>query len=1071
MYSWKSGIPLAEIITQLHSTEEDVDYLSNIDLMLSDWIESVSKGNLSLFKEWLSDLGVSKKILFHITLNDNLTLTEYPDWWDFIEQSVENFASNSQSFSYDIKFLPKDVRNLFIPIEPMLCLSFKLLTEKITEQLSTFYSVSNLIDEGGETFYKIAFESLVVPLSKLIIKAFVLELNIERMSGNLTGSTPEEKYENFLYSFREQNKLYNFFNEYPVIARQIHVYLTQWIEFITILMNRLLADWAEICTYFGLETSENVISRIESRGDRHRNGSTNTIIYFSSGQKLVYKPRSCEQDIAFQLLQKKVNLDLDFTFFKLFKILPKEGYTWFKYIEHSPCRNEEMLNKFYTSLGAHLALFHILNAADMHSHNIIAHNEYPIFVDLECLCQPKRNINGLRSSRFPSLTETVLSTGLLPKFTGRAIPQIDLSGIGNSREQVVPFKVGGWENISSDTMRFIRKEILVAKGKNLPFSPEDNSHPWQFKDAVISGFEQVYQYFLSKKDEWIQTDFFGIFDSKKVRFLTRATQTYHSVLEESFHPDVLRKALDRDKLFYRLWRSVLTDSSYAQLVKAEVQDLWANDIPIFESFTNSRDLWDSRGKNYVDYFSESGMEVVQRKIRNLGEKDLALQIWIINATFGIALNDLNKSQQLAHQISTSRGLVQENKTKLSSLQTLLETSISIGDKLIELSIDNKDGESTWLNVEFTTGEHSNWAIAEASLRLYDGLPGIIFFLAYLANFTNEERYYDSVLRGLRTIKNRLSDEKQGLNVGFFSGYGGIIYLLCHLSSIFKNDEYLAWAEKLSIEAMNQLERDEVYDIMGGSAGLLASLITLYEVGDVESSLQFATKCADYLINNKLTLDNGVVAWRSPTNTYPLGGFSHGVSGIAWALLKLYKLTSVPRYRNTAIEALEYERFLFSEAEHNWKDLRGISELPRDTSKDKFMIAWCHGAAGIGLSRISIRNFINDNKFESEVDYALQTTMEKGLGMAHCLCHGDLGNLDFILEYGKAYDNESLITLVREHALKLVSTVKINEWTSNPLNDIPELGLMTELAGIGYELLRIYDFINIPSVLILQPPIH
>jgi lantibiotic modifying enzyme len=86
------------------------------------------------------------------------------------------------------------------------------------------------------------------------------------------------------------------------------------------------------------------------------------------------------------------------------------------------------------------------------------------------------------------------------------------------------------------------------------------------------------------------------------------------------------------------------------------------------------------------------------------------------------------------------------------------------------------------------------------------------------------------------------------------------------------------------------------------------------------------------------------AW--PTlNGRLLTGFSHGAAGIAYALTRLYEITCKDTLLGAAQEAVEYERSVFMADFDNWPDLCYSEPMEVDTS------AWCHGATGIGLSRL------------------------------------------------------------------------------------------------------------------------
>jgi lantibiotic modifying enzyme len=135
-----------------------------------------------------------------------------------------------------------------------------------------------------------------------------------------------------------------------------------------------------------------------------------------------------------------------------------------------------------------------------------------------------------------------------------------------------------------------------------------------------------------------------------------------------------------------------------------------------------------------------------------------------------------------------------------------------------------------------------------------------------------------------------------------------------------------------------------------------------------------------------------------------------------------------------------------------------------------MTAWCHGAPGIGLARLSLLPELgNDPGVLAEIEAALKNTIEQGSTFNHSLCHGDLGNLDFILEASRVLADSTLAAKVKELSAAVLADIEQHGWIcSNPLN-VETPGLLIGLAGIGYGLLRLADPDRVPSVLVLEAP--
>ena len=215
-----------------------------------------------------------------------------------------------------------------------------------------------------------------------------------------------------------------------------------------------------------------------------------------------------------------------------------------------------------------------------------------------------------------------------------------------------------------------------------------------------------------------------------------------------------------------------------------------------------------------------------------------------------------------------------------------------------------------------------------------------------------------------------------------------------------------------------------------------------------------------------------IAWDSRIPALnPLTGFSHGNAGIAWALGELADLTGEARFLTAERAAVAYERSLFSAEAKNWPDLRDRNALglTGDTDQANSMCAWCHGAAGIGLARILSLGRLDESATRVEIEAALETTLAQGFGDNHSLCHGDLGNLETLLQAGERLADPRWSAEAGRMAAATLASIRRNGWICGVPSGVETPGLMTGLAGIGYGLLRLAEPKRTPSVLAIEPP--
>jgi lantibiotic modifying enzyme len=270
-----------------------------------------------------------------------------------------------------------------------------------------------------------------------------------------------------------------------------------------------------------------------------------------------------------------------------------------------------------------------------------------------------------------------------------------------------------------------------------------------------------------------------------------------------------------------------------------------------------------------------------------------------------------------------------------------------------------------------------------------------------------------------------------------------------------------------------IDGDETLDIIGGVAGCLGGLLTLYRLAPSDQTLALAIRCGERLIERAQSMPMGV-GWRAHiAPAEPLTGFAYGAAGMAWALLQLVACTGVKRFRQTALEAIASERSLLAVDPGKWSNARGCQSNTGTEShaQSRCMTSWCQGAPGIGLSRLHSLEHLHDAAVRAEINMALQTTLAQGFGHNHCLCHGELGNLELLLQASLTFDEPRWKAAVQRLSASIAASIDHHGWLCGIPLGVQSPGLLTGLAGIGYELLRLAAPRRIPSVLVLEAPIR
>lgn len=359
----------------------------------------------------------------------------------------------------------------------------------------------------------------------------------------------------------------------------------------------------------------------------------------------------------------------------------------------------------------------------------------------------------------------------------------------------------------------------------------------------------------------------------------------------------------------------------------------------------------------------------------------------------------------------------------------------------------------------------------AGACLYEGTAGIAIFLAQLFSFSRDAIHKNTLEGVLNQVLGQLRSRDASFDIGCYTGLAGIAYTLIEAGEILEHDGLVTRGID-ELAGLRQIKpAPEIVDVMSGSAGVIPILIDVAARFGRPELLETAVRHGEHLVAGAVQSDDG---WSWATNARSirhLTGQSHGVAGIAWSLLELHAATGDARFQSAAREALRYERGHYSAERRNWPDFRLFVE-PESAPDPPFAKAWCHGAPGIGISRLRVGELLPDDAVvDSEIEAAIDTTLASlNEPNNFSLCHGHAGNAELML-LGFERSNRPKLRLAAE----LVGDLGIDCFSDT---DIPwpcgvdraweSPSLMLGLAGIGYFYLRLHDPKRVPAVVITIP---
>ena len=878
--------------------------------------------------------------------------------------------------------------------------------------------------------------ALATRLVALALRTLVLELHSARLRGELKGQTPEQRYQDFVARLARPRARKDLLEQYPVLARDLAIASRQWVTFASEFLGRLSRDRTAIRAAFNLDDLGPAVEIVPECGDRHRNGRSASRVRFANGVTLMYKPRALAVDAAFGRVIGWLNDHGAEPSLASLHVLDRGTHGWMAFVEPEQCSDLEEPRRYYRRLGALACVCTTFRLVDIHFENVIARRDHPLILDFEAAMQPVRQPIGPQNARRAAerlLTTTVLACGLFPASREQA-ERGYVSGVESLADSTLPDTALRIENAGSDNMRFSREQRPLPASANVPRLNGVPARAADFVDDITDGFASMYRLIAKHRSELMAPNGpLSWFQGLEIRVVMRHTRTYQLLLTELLHPAYLADTLERGRALESLFEGVLGDTRLRPVVEAEIAALERGDVPFFTSCPEGRQLA-GEGRVIPAFFDECGTTAAERQLTEMSDANLATELWLIRSS--MATLHRGPTGKREHEIMRPREVTID----------FLEQAAAIGNRLVATAIRGA-GDLTWLGVQADVS--GRWAIRPLSHDLYDGLPGVVLFLASLGRLTEEKRFTAYARGALAALESAIvSGELAAARNGAYTGLGGLIFLYLHLSSLWNDRRLQNTAEKLIEQVAATIERDDMCDVMSGSAGCILVLSSFYRTHPSPYITAAITRLAEHLLAHAVQTPTGL-AWHNKHHR-ALSGLSHGAAGCAWALAEAAAITDHERFLRGALDGQRFEQSLYSPEMGGWRDAVSWTERAP-------IVAWCNGAPGIALTRARIRELFPHGAISDYENAALQATAAAVDDDSDCLCHGAMGRIDVLLQ-----------TTKHLHAIPRMLPAP-GAWRCGTPLGVESPGLMTGLAGIGYQYLRLHDPKRVPSVLAVEPP--
>jgi len=367
----------------------------------------------------------------------------------------------------------------------------------------------------------------------------------------------------------------------------------------------------------------------------------------------------------------------------------------------------------------------------------------------------------------------------------------------------------------------------------------------------------------------------------------------------------------------------------------------------------------------------------------------------------------------------------------------------------------------------------NWSVVYKAQtpQLYDGTAGIALFLARAYHYTGERRFAETAVGAINHSIAAQADLPEEVRSSVYSGGLGIAWAAIEVGKAIGEERIVARGRRDAVKLGCVAERPVWLDVIGGSAGSIQALLDL-------NLVDLARQHGELLMRTAVKSASGWSWDTMPGQTKQnVCGYGHGAGGIGCALLELSAVTGEKRFRQAAHEAFRYERSHFNPEQHNWPDLRDMTGFMQQPQQPVYAMGWCHGAPGIGLSRLRAMQLLpGDAAIGAELEEALNTTVNAcrqwipaAPGSGLCLCHGLGGNADLLIAASDALGRPDLRRVAEDAAHMAIQQIVPNDmpWPCGVNGGGESPNLMLGMAGIGHFFLRLHDSAGVPSVMLLN----
>lgn len=946
----------------------------------------------------------------------------YAEWEAFFDDA---FASAKVEERYS---LPGDGREFANVAWPLIELSAKPVAQKITQ----LWQLGIIHPENIGSIYTAMVEPLWENVFSKVSRLIVLEFTAAQSTGLLDARNGSDNYAMFAECLQDPEFSEALLKRSPQLCELTTTVCQNWQAASLEFLEHLNADWDTLKHHFSCAPDDKITSIRSSLGDTHRHGRSVKIVEFNSGRKLVYKPRNLAVEVQYGRFISWFNTVAGDKMIHYVDALNMESRGWCEHIDHLPVSDADDLSDYFHRLGALMAVARVLGLTDLHSENLIAQGVWPIIIDLETLFHPLAGDLRPDDTQPPASTslrrthdKSVAATGLLPIRKAASHEHndaINLAGMSDTAGQKTPFAVPMWHDAGSEEMRLVEGRQTLAGDANVPLLDGQRISPERYLEQVLGGLRKAYAILEENQETLLSaTGPLADFGDNPIRVVIRATQTYLFLLADGSHPDLLESQEKKQTWFSNGLKEANQSQILNTLRQSEIEALWRNDVPYFETTVNSRNVMTCDGRLVENLLPQTGLAIARQIIAELGPEDLNRQCWLTE----IALTKADHPK--AHPLPTANCQPFSKQPQNGIRETALAVAHRAARDICEHAIVS-DGHANWMTVQ--EGSGGTLTTQLAGLDLYSGLPGIALFLSRTGHALDDPHIQRVAKAATCELLSALSLQKNTeMTVGGFSGTGGLFFALHVLAKEHPELECIEASRRILSNITTVGLSAASLELVDGLAGLLLGTQHIQSSGPLQRSI-----CYEAINRLEQAIEND-----EPIHQlFAAKGMAHGVEGLQFALTK-------------SSQSDDHElKVLCAKGLGLLKELVPAAPEPEPGNIQKVPIAWCNGLTGNLLA-----NDISEQEDRETLARELKARLEAQDYADHSLCHGAMGALQALQQVAPSLQGSCADDIKRLTDIVLTRLMKDGA-RCGTINGVFSPGLMDGMAGIGMAALGIAD---------------